>query len=116
MRIKFEGPAPPANDLYFRGPVLSYFDGREWRHNSIRLGARLGTRLLQGQPSASAQVNGAPVRYEATMEPSNRPWLMVLDLAAKAPELPGHELRITDEMQWFSNRLLTDITRCKAES
>ena len=116
MRIKFEGPAPRASDLYFRGPVLSYFDGREWRHNSIRLGARLGTRLLQGQNSVSVQVNGPPVRYEATMEPSNRPWLMVLDMAAKPPELPGHELRITDEMQWFSNRLLTDITRYKAES
>jgi transglutaminase-like putative cysteine protease len=116
MRIKFEGPPPRANDLYFRGPVLSYFDGREWRHNSIRLGARLGTRLLQGQKTMAVQVDGPPVRYEATVEPSNRPWLMVLDMAATAPELPGHELRITNEMQWFSDRPLTDVTRYKAES
>ena len=31
-RIKFEGNRIPAQrDLYFRGPVLSQFDGREWR-------------------------------------------------------------------------------------
>ena len=30
MRIKFEGKAPAARDVYLRGPVLSSFDGREW--------------------------------------------------------------------------------------
>ena len=31
MTVRFFGAAPPAESLYFRGPVLSEFDGREWR-------------------------------------------------------------------------------------
>ena len=31
LRIRFDGPAPPPEALYFRGPVLSRFDGTEWR-------------------------------------------------------------------------------------
>ena len=30
MRLKFDGPVPPPDQRYFRGPVLSTFDGREW--------------------------------------------------------------------------------------
>ena len=31
MRIKFDGKPPPQYAMYFRGPVLSRFDGSEWR-------------------------------------------------------------------------------------
>src|SRR6266568_7644503 len=31
MRLRFEGPPPAPGLLYFRGPVLTRFDGREWR-------------------------------------------------------------------------------------
>ena len=32
------------------------------------------------------QVLGEPVRYEVTLEPNNRPWLLVLDAAARPPD------------------------------
>ena len=35
--------------------------------------------------AAQLQVLGEPVRYEVTLEPNNRPWLLVLDAAAAAP-------------------------------
>ncbi|MEY2861926.1 MAG: hypothetical protein RL392_2384, partial [Pseudomonadota bacterium] len=31
MRVEFEGAPPRQSDLYFRGPVLSTFDGLEWK-------------------------------------------------------------------------------------
>ncbi len=31
MRIRFEGRPPPPSQMYFRGPVLTRFDGAEWR-------------------------------------------------------------------------------------
>ena len=40
MRVRFEGAVPPQSDLYFRGPVLSSFDGREWRAAAARAGVR----------------------------------------------------------------------------
>jgi hypothetical protein len=30
LRLRFFGPVPPPQAMYFRGPVLGSFDGREW--------------------------------------------------------------------------------------
>ena len=109
MRVKFEGAPPPQRDLYFRGPVLATFDGNEWR--PLRSGF---TQRFQ-QP-ANLQVSGNPVRYEVTLEPSNRPWLMALDTALARPNLPGHDLAMTADLQWTSTRPITDIVRYRAES
>jgi protein-glutamine gamma-glutamyltransferase len=111
MRVKFEGPPPSQDELYFRGPVLSTFDGREWRPLQPRFGTRgLPARVVQ------LQVSGEPVRYEVTMEPSNRPWLMVLDVAASPPQVPGFETAMTGELMWLVNRPVTDLLRYRAES
>ncbi len=109
MRIRFEGEPPLQSDLYFRGPVLSNFDGREWKALNPTFPRRL-------QAPANLQVSGAPLRYEVTLEPNNRPWIFVLDAAAKPPELPGAEMLMTPELQWLTNRPLTDISRYRAES
>jgi protein-glutamine gamma-glutamyltransferase len=112
MRVRFEGKVPPQGDLYFRGPVLSTFDGREWRP----LLPRLGSRVLPLAGGAQLQVLGEPVRYEVTLEPSNRPWIMVLDAAASAPVAPGLETVMTSELMWLASRPVTDLLRYKAES
>lgn len=109
MRIRFEGRPPPQSALYFRGPVLSTFDGREWRP--------LESASLSRFSSASGlEVSGAPVRYQITMAPNNRPWLLLLDATTRAPELPDMQAAMTSELQWFVNRPLTDITRYQVES
>ncbi|MRD49171.1 DUF3488 and transglutaminase-like domain-containing protein [Caenimonas koreensis] len=113
MRIQFEGAAPQQSDLYFRGPVLGSFDGREWRAIQLRLGAR-NVNPLAGP--AQLQVSGTPVKYEVTMEANNRPWLMVLDAAIKPPNVPGFETAMTGELLWLTNRPITDLLRYKAES
>ncbi len=112
MRIKFEGTVPQQSDLYFRGPVLSNFDGREWRS----LERRLGSRFAPSMGNAQLQVLGTPVRYEVTLEPSNRPWLMVLDAAASPPKVVGMETLMTSELLWIGSRPVTDLLRYSAES
>ena len=113
MRIRFEGAAPSQQDLYFRGPVLSSFDGREWR----ALQRRFETRISSGLTGpAGLQVAGAPVRYEVTLEPNNRPWLFVLDAAARAPAAPGFDMAMSSELQWVATRPVTDLLRYRAES
>jgi transglutaminase-like putative cysteine protease len=108
-RIKFENDrAPPQSQLYFRGPVLAQFDGREW--TSLPGWAR------GGQWSSNLRVSGEPVRYEVTLEASNRPWLLTLDVAQKAPVAPGFEVTGTPDLQWFANRPLNDLVRYSAES
>jgi transglutaminase-like putative cysteine protease len=109
MRIKFDGPPPGQQDLYFRGPVLSDFDGREWRPQRFNFAARSGA-------TASLQVSGAPVSYEVTLEPTNRPWLFVMEAAAQSPDLPGYQAVMQNDLQWFVNRPLTDLVRYRAQS
>ncbi|MFS2055323.1 DUF3488 domain-containing protein, partial [Variovorax sp. CT11-76] len=51
-RIKFDGDrAPPQSQLYFRGPVLAQFDGREWTAlPSWRRGAGGSELRTSGEP------------------------------------------------------------------
>ncbi len=80
-------------------------------------GAPLNRATLSRFNSAPGlEVAGTPVRYEVTMEPNNRPWLLLMDAAPRAPELPEMKAGMTNELQWFVNRPLTDITRYSVES
>lgn len=109
LRVKFDGPAPATSDLYFRGPVLSGFDGSTWRslHSELPEPLQLGPNL---------QVSGPAVRYEVTLEPSLQPWVMVLDATPQPPALLGHELTMTPALQWLSAKPLTELVRYSATS
>ena len=109
MRIKFEGPVPAQQDLYFRGPVLSDFDGQQWRPQAARFSSRYGL------PS-NLVVSGAPVAYEVTLEPTSRPWLFVMEAVGQNPVLPGFESTMQNDLQWQVNRPITDLVRYKAQS
>ncbi len=114
MRVRFDGPPPPRNTLYFRGPVLANFDGRSWRP----LYPTPGTLPPPGQIARRAPVEllGDPVRYTITLEPNNRPWLLTLDVAGTAPDVPGTMPVPTPEMQWMLPGPVTDLLRYTAES
>lgn len=75
FRVDFDGPPPPSRLRYWRGPVLSLFNGREWRATSPQAGGR----LLRG--------DGPNVRYTVTLEPNDHPWLFALDYPATLPEI-----------------------------
>jgi len=112
MRIRFEGRPPPQQDLYFRGPVMSSFDGREWRPPLLNFSPRNG----QGGVGANLAVAGSPVSYEVTLEPTSRPWLFVMEAAAQSPVLPGYQSVMQADLQWTVNRPITDLVRYKAQS
>lgn len=109
MRVRFEGAPPLAPELYFRGPVLSTFDGRDWL-------ALQASFLPRQQPPANLQVSGAPLHYEVTLEPHNRPWLLTLDATPRAPELPGLSARMTRDLQWQANAPVREIVRYQAQA
>jgi transglutaminase-like putative cysteine protease len=108
LRLRFEDRPPPQGELYFRGPVLSAFDGVEWRpaRNDFP------TRAV---PS-DLTVSGEPIRYEVTMEPHRRPWLFLLEAADQAPEVPGTRARMTNELQWLTDRPMGNLVRFSAVS
>ncbi len=109
LRLKFEGPAPPQSAMYFRGPVLSTFDGERWlTTSSMDDGQNSGIRTLA--------VSGEPVRYEMTMEPSSQPWLMLLEASPASPDIAGYASALHDDLQWLTLRPIGELIRFKATS
>lgn len=106
MRVRFEGAVPRRQDLYFRGPVLSDFDGREWRPRV----------QLRNSTPVNLQVSGEPVRYEVTLEPSNRPWVMTLEATVEPPQSAALRVKPTTDLLWLSESPLTDLVRYRAQS
>jgi len=108
FRLKFDGPVPPAEALYFRGPVLERFDGVEWRQRDL---LTLSFALLD----AELRVQGDPVGYEMTLEPSRMNLLPLLDAtpdaAAAAPRIPGLRTLQHADLHWTTDRPVTDRLR-----
>ena len=109
MRVRFQTQKPAPSELYFRGPVLSSFDGREWR-------ARQAAVPYRPPAPANLQVRGAAIRYQVTLEPNNRPWLLLLDAAPVRPVLNGFDVRMAPDLQWLTDRPITELLRYDAQS
>jgi protein-glutamine gamma-glutamyltransferase len=70
FRAEFAGSPPPADLLYWRGTVLSMFDGRSWSRR---------WSPPQVEPS-EIQYLGEPVEYRVLLEPNGRGWTFALDM------------------------------------
>jgi protein-glutamine gamma-glutamyltransferase len=109
MRIKFEGAPPAQSDMYFRGPVFSIFNGKDWLPSNSQFSSRFST-------PARLQTVSPPIKYQVTLEQNNRPWILVLDAALDKPVVPGHEPVMTNDLLWISNKPVTDLLRYSAQS
>ena len=116
IRLRFEGAptdVPPQSALYFRGPVMTSFDGRQWQAEPFREDSAWAARVAV---PASLQVSGPAVRYEVTLEPQRQPWLMVLEATPDAPQLPNMQAYMTQDLQWMTTRPITEVLRYQAVS
>ena len=113
FRIRFEGRAPPPEAMYFRGPVLSRFDGREWTR-------QLGGALAAAAARAPVQLLGQPLRYQMTLEPSRLPLLPLLELtperADAAPLVEGLSAWQRSDLQWQTDRPVAERLRFEASA
>ena len=76
FRVEFEGPVPPRNQRYWRGPVLSEFDGRHWNVSPVN-------------HTATPRYSGSQdniVNYTVMLQPHRQRWLFALDAAASLPK------------------------------
>ena len=76
FRVEFDGPVPPAQERYWRGPVLWDFDGTTWNRSRF-----LSNIPVRSQPSEET----APYHYQVILEPHERRWLFALDYPAAYP-------------------------------
>lgn len=103
FRVDFEGSVPPRNRLYWRGPVLTDFDGTTWTRRDSGI-AHGGTHGL----TSPGDLTG----YNVTLEASDKSWLFALDLPV---ETPPETVRGRD-MSLMRLRPVTDLFRYHARS
>jgi transglutaminase-like putative cysteine protease len=109
MRLRFDGSPPAQQTMYFRGPVLSHFDGREW--TALRSSFAPAQQLTAG-----LQVRGASTTYTVTLQPNNQPWLLVLEATPEAPSVSGLSARMEPHLQWVADHPINSLIRYKAQS
>ena len=99
---------PDNQDRYWRGPVLSQYDGRVWR-----------TAALPG-PGTIIQAVGPAVDYVVTLEPSHQFWMFALDLPTALPMhangTPMQGVILTREQQILSVPVLNSRILYKQSS
>lgn len=68
FRVKFADAVPPYRQRYWRGPVLSYTDGKRW------------TQAVFQKPLIKPVVTGTAYQYTILMEPQDKNWIFALDM------------------------------------
>ena len=79
FRVSFDNNAPLQDQLYWRGLVLDFFDGRTWRRagssfQSYEMMERFQNRL-------EGEKQGEALDYDIILEPTQQSWIYALQLA-----------------------------------
>ena len=88
FRVEFAERVPAARDLYWRGPVLTGFNGRTWS---------IGRSARRFEPESTVEYSGDPFEYRVMLEPAGHGWAFALDLP-KTWSGPRH-LRMNGDYQ-----------------
>jgi protein-glutamine gamma-glutamyltransferase len=104
LRVSFDGAIPANADLYWRGPVLSQFDGRSWRRYF-----NAGSSTI---PAADLDVEGPILSYEVQQEPTERHTVMALDVPVTAPD----GMRLSLDRTLTSTQPLNEVSRHRLRS
>jgi protein-glutamine gamma-glutamyltransferase len=102
FRVRFEGPPPPPEERYWRGPVLNSFDGFTWRRD----------RRVYYRHDELQRIGDA-VRYRITLEPTGRHWLFALDTVDASPQ---RGVVLSHDRQLTRNEPVTDVLAYDASS
>lgn len=104
MRVRFLGAPPAPETLYFRGPVLTRYDGKTW------------TRSYSSNAPSQQLVRpvGPAFDYEVTAEPL-RLWLLpTLEATTAIDNIDGLPTQQRSDLIWATDRLVMSRIRFKA--
>ncbi len=126
FRLKFQGRAPNAAQLYFRGPVLIDTDGHDWQAQSAFDGRPRRDRLPQ---RSQVEPAGQRIVYEMTLEPTELTWLPLLEVPPAPPADPasapapvqvldnGDARPVPDlDLQWRTRRPISQRVHLRASA
>lgn len=93
FRVTFDGERPWPDDLYWRGVVLSRFDGETWRQDpALEHYGRSAMRQAGDRPAEWEQDIervGRELEYSVILQPTRQNWLFALDTPTPVSSGPG---------------------------
>jgi transglutaminase-like putative cysteine protease len=101
LRVQFFGATPATSQMYWRGPVLTEFDGRTWTRSN-----RLSSAIVETKRAAVVW------DYQMDVEPSDRRDLVALDLPTATPEGAA----LARDYSMTASAPLTSLTRWRLQS
>ena len=120
FRVRFTGATPPLEQLYFRGPVLSRFDGVEWQQSLLASSRPAGAARLSPELQPDLQTFGSPLRYELLIEAIRLPLLPLLEMTPSLDADPALRAQwapwLGHDLAWHTDRLLTERVRVQASA
>jgi protein-glutamine gamma-glutamyltransferase len=102
LRATFSGPEPSRETMYWRGPVLTDFDGRAWTQSG----------WMRNLPPADVVPSSARFEYELEVEPTDRRQLVALELPLDTPD----GVRRSLDHGLFVSKPLSSLTRWQMRS
>ena len=104
FRVQFQGEPPRQQDLYWRGLVLSHYDGKTWRRDDAPAQLRPEMSYLTAEPKID--------EYRVMLEPHGRKWLYSLEsLVAKEGAYT-----VTRELQVVTDKEINSVVAYKMSS
>ena len=97
LRVTFFGATPPTSQMYWRGPVLMDFDGRDWTQS----------RRLGHLPPPPVERSRTTWDYEVEIEPNEQTILVALEMPHAVPQ----GARMSWDLAMRTDRPLTSLTR-----
>ena len=71
FRVQFDGDLPESRKLYWRGLVMTRFNGRTWTSSEPRIDSKAKDQI---------SYRGDPISYEVTLEPTRQQWVFAMDM------------------------------------
>ena len=104
FRVRFNGAVPAPSDRYWRGPLLTEYDGLTWHTD----------RRHAHAPTPDIKLQGPRYDYEITLEPTRAHWLFALDMPS-LPSLP-EGTRLGSDYQWLANEPVRELRRYRFQA
>lgn len=114
FRVSFDGEIPKQDQLYWRGLVFSYFDGRSWSQavDFSYSGRDVITSSANQRSWPSVIYRGDAYRYQVTLEASQQPWLYVL----AAPDQWSAATALSRDLTLLARGAVTERMQYKVNS
>lgn len=98
FRVKFDDAIPEHHLRYWRGAVLSLYDGKTWHRGDAPKTAKPNISFSKDETKL--------LRYNVTLEPTNLSWLLTLEY----PFRHSNQYSISREAMLLTNKKVSNVT------